>query len=287
MIHIAKYQSDSEAKIKRAIKVFISLNYYLFLKLCRICCRALGMSVPGTFIILIYHSVKERYRDRFAKQMDEVCKIGKVVNADYSGTLENNYLYIAVTFDDGYQNIINNALPEMIKRNIPATIFMTTGYFGKKADWVVDKKSHNYGETILNEEQIIRLHECGVSFGSHTVSHPYLANLNRDALASEIRESKMTLEKLLSSKITLCSLPYGAVDKSESAVFKDAGYKRVFLNVPMWRDNNSKEIYYGRTDIKPNDWLIEYRLKFRGAYAWQASVSRIKDAMSDVFGKKK
>lgn len=277
MFQHARYQADSEALTKRIVKLFISLNYYAFLKLYRMSRRAMGQAVPGTFVILTYHSVKARYRDRFSKQMDEIRKTGHAVPADHSGTLENGTHYIAVTFDDGYQNILDNALPGMIEKNIPATVFLTTGYFGKKADWVVDKNSHNYGETILAEEQITSLHKRGVSFGSHTVSHPYLAELGTDAMVREIRESKDTLEQLLSTKITLCSLPYGAVDRNASEVFEDAGYERVFLNVPRWRGNDSKDIFCGRTDVKPDDWVIEYRLKFRGAYEWLAVVSRMKD----------
>jgi hypothetical protein len=47
-----------------------------------------------------------------------------------------------------------------------------------------------------------------------------------------------------------------------------AGYKRVFLNVPVRARANCAADVVGRIEVSPTDWPLEYHLKIRGAYQW-------------------
>jgi peptidoglycan/xylan/chitin deacetylase (PgdA/CDA1 family) len=51
----------------------------------------------------------------------------------------------AITFDDGYADFIEHALPELEDAQIPATVFVTTGNAGKPFWW--DHLSHSLGHT--------------------------------------------------------------------------------------------------------------------------------------------
>ena len=42
---------------------------------------------------------------------------------------------VVITFDDGYADVLYNALPLLEKYKIPATIFVTTGKLGKEFWW--------------------------------------------------------------------------------------------------------------------------------------------------------
>ena len=39
--------------------------------------------------------------------------------------------YVAVTFDDGFENFVGEALPELVKRKVPAAMFVIVGALDK------------------------------------------------------------------------------------------------------------------------------------------------------------
>ena len=82
--------------------------------------RRLGGEKAGTCIVLYYHEVRSENRLRFARQMDMLLRYTQPVHADHVIPLSANKRYAAVTFDDGYLNVIENAIPELEKRRIRA-----------------------------------------------------------------------------------------------------------------------------------------------------------------------
>ena len=221
-----------------------------------------------SFVALTYHSVRNDQRPNFARQMDVLIQTGQAVSADFSETLKNKRYYIAVTFDDGYHNILLNALPEMFRRGIPATIFVTTGYLGKKPAWIKDIKNPNIHELVLSEDQLKNLPRKLVTIGSHTDTHPNPNKIDMKTLEREITVSKNKLEEMLHEKVTLLSLPYGSIENENVKCFQQAGYSRIFLNIPTFPATLAGRYFVGRIEATPDDWMIEYKLKLRGAYQW-------------------
>lgn len=91
---------------------------------------------------------------------------------------------IILTFDDGYQDAYDQAFPLLVKYGFQATFYV-----------IVDKVGTG-GYLTWNE--ILKMSEAGMNFGSHTLSHPDLRNLSEDLLMKELRESKGILEEKLS-----------------------------------------------------------------------------------------
>ncbi len=69
--------------------------------------------------------------DRFASHMEVVSSLGCAVPleeiADLMAAGESPGRRIAVTFDDGYLDNLTNALPILLRHNIPATVFFVAG----------------------------------------------------------------------------------------------------------------------------------------------------------------
>jgi peptidoglycan/xylan/chitin deacetylase (PgdA/CDA1 family) len=254
----------------------ISLLFFIGHRIIEYGFYMLGKTLPPPFVVLMYHSVRDQQRGNFEKQMNEIISMGKAVTAYHDDIDLKDKYCIAVTFDDGFQNILRNALPVMLERNISPTIFVTTGYLGQRPGWIRDKNHPNYNEILLSKEQLTLLRHSNIIIGSHTTSHPNLAKTNRDVLIKELTESRSYLEGLLCRDIDLCSLPYGEVDMKKSDELKKAGYKRVFLNVPTYPASDTKKYFMGRISVSPDDWMLEYRLKLRGAYQWMPFTNRIK-----------
>ena len=106
---------------------------------------------------------------------------------------------MAVTFDDGYEDVYTNAFPLLKKYEIKATLFMPTSLIGE--------------EGYLDEDQLRELQNSGyVDVESHTVSHEDLSRLSTDEIENEFRESKRTLEDILDKTVNVIAYPGGYVN---------------------------------------------------------------------------
>ena len=99
------------------------------------------VSSPQTNIILAYHGVQKEWHPRciqtdlFIEHMKFIKKTGNVlpVNELVRDLGFNSKAHaIAVTFDDAYSNLMEDAIPVLAKMNIPATIYVPLKYIGKK-----------------------------------------------------------------------------------------------------------------------------------------------------------
>lgn len=74
---------------------------------------------------------------------------------------------VVLTFDDGYADFYREAFPVLSQYAFEATVFLPTAYIG-------DARRTFNGTECLTWAEVRELRNHGVSFGSHTVSHPHL-----------------------------------------------------------------------------------------------------------------
>jgi hypothetical protein len=108
--------------MKRLFVFGVSYLFFLGNQLRRVCLRLMGRRVPGRCVVLQYHAVPLELREKFAKQMDIVLRCATPVRADSDAPLTGSENYVAVTFDDGLTSFLENALPELEIRKIPAAL---------------------------------------------------------------------------------------------------------------------------------------------------------------------
>ncbi|PIP21498.1 MAG: polysaccharide deacetylase [Candidatus Nealsonbacteria bacterium CG23_combo_of_CG06-09_8_20_14_all_40_13] len=165
--------------------------------------------------------------DNFNQQMAYLAKQGwqTVSLEDLANYFESgktiNPKSVIITFDDGYADAYQNALPLLEKYKFKATFFIITGK--------VEKPGY------LSWSQIAELAKAGMEIGSHSVSHLDLSKLDTDKARVEIYNSKITLEEKLNLKITAFCYPSGAFDDETIQLVKNAGYQTAVTTV------NSKE----------------------------------------------
>jgi peptidoglycan/xylan/chitin deacetylase (PgdA/CDA1 family) len=123
---------------------------------------------------------------------------------------------IAITFDDGAEDIYKNAFPVLKRYGFPATIFMISGYIG----------TQNY----LSLKQLKEMQEYGIDIESHTQHHPYLPKATDQQIIREIFYSKRDLEKKLGSKVALFCYPAGGRNPRIIELVKEAGYRGAFVS---------------------------------------------------------
>lgn len=136
--------------------------------------RWLGSRSGGGGAVLLYHRVDTSENDpcglcvspeRFAQQMEwlaahyEVLPLTEFLARRDAGNLERGM--VAVTFDDGYLDVLENALPILERFGIPATVFVATGNLGAPFWWdrlktlVFDTE---FGSLVREEENLGELY---------------------------------------------------------------------------------------------------------------------------------
>ena len=239
------------------------------------CITILGGRRPTRCVVLYYHVVERKERLRFARQLDEIVRLAKPIWADRPAMIGDGPHYAAITFDDGYRSFRDNALPELIERNIPVHLFVPTGHMGHPPVWLPENDPERRREVVMTPEELEALDPRFVAIGSHCISHRDLTCLEDVDASREIIASKKMLEEKLDREVLTVSFPHGAYHKSQIETARRAGYKMVFTISSALAFEKGDEYVVDRVRVDPEDWMPELRLKTLGCYRWMAIVSWI------------
>lgn len=264
------------AKLKRQIKIVISLVVYVLAWPIVALANVVGLGVGQRLIILYYHDIPAASRARFARQMDKLTQRATVVRADWRGSPIKGRV-CAVTFDDAFVSVLDNALPELAKRHLPCTIFVPVGSLGREPGWTRETNCAA-GEIVADQDLIRSLPSSLVTLGAHTLSHPFLSRLPREAARAEIEQSRTMLSAMSGQEVRMMSFPYGDYDQEVVAMCKTAGYDLVYGIVPKSVDPHDDEFVRGRVAVSPDDGDLEFFLKVSGGYWWMSLASTLKHA---------
>ncbi|HET9440600.1 MAG TPA: polysaccharide deacetylase family protein [Longimicrobiales bacterium] len=102
---------------------------------------------------------------------------------------------VAITFDDGNIGQYQYAFPALVARGMTATFYITTKWVGQPG--------------FVTWDHLRELAAAGMSVQSHTVSHPFLSELELDQLLIELGESKARLDAELSQDTSEIAFPGG------------------------------------------------------------------------------
>lgn len=192
------------------------------------------------FQILVYHRIGSESSPEgftldagiFREQMETLrrryrpMRLGEIVDRLSQGKAVPPRT-VAVTFDDGYREVFETALPILQETRIPATLFVTTGYLGGQG---LSPRAR-----MLSWKMVKEMHREGMEIGSHTVTHPNLRTCGPGRLHREISSSRERLEQALRAPVSLFAYPYGharSFDKGVQDCVRKAGYRAACSNLP-------------------------------------------------------
>ena len=140
---------------------------------------------------------------------------------------ENDYMKIALTFDDGpHPRYTPRILDILDEYNIKATFF------------VVGINAENYPDTI---ENIIKK---GHEIGNHTYTHPHVSCLNSQNLKCEVERCESAIYGLTDYKTKLFRPPEGMIDADVRSVLRSLDYKVILWDIDTrdWAHTSPQEI---------------------------------------------
>lgn len=177
---------------------------------------------------------------------------------------------IAVTFDDGFRDILSEAMPILERDEVPATLFVAPGLLDgvpPPGEW------QSLGEVRLltwDDLRTLTTHPL-ITIGSHGWSHRLLSELETQTQEEEIQRSKQAIETHLSRPVQWFAYPYGhrrSFTAETIASLKRAGYEAACANIMGVNRPGDSVWALRRTRIGWEDSLWRFRLKVAGAYDW-------------------
>lgn len=190
-----------------------------------------SVSTTPNAAILLYHHVSSSTPastsispEAFKSHMEyldahhTVVSLQDVVSAiQHNTTLPENA--VAITFDDGYANILDNAHPILADLGFPYIVFINPDEIG-------------VGPKQLTWEQVIAMHNDGVVFANHTLDHLHMLNgeqaMGERAWLEKVWQNVESAEKKIEDKLDISlkylAYPFGEYNTALANKLKAEGY---------------------------------------------------------------
>jgi len=188
---------------------------------------------PGTPLIFLYHSITPYDEDpfqvtihprRLREQLGWLRRrrlrgtsVGHVLAARAEG---NSRGLVALTFDDGYADFVEYALPILAEYGFSATLFALSGRLGGWNAW----DAGGPRKALMTAAQLREVAQAGIEIGSHGHGHIRLASAPREALQEEVFGSRDTLRALTGQPVDGFCYPWGDVSAEVVEQVRAAGY---------------------------------------------------------------
>ncbi|KFK88364.1 MULTISPECIES: polysaccharide deacetylase family protein [Streptomyces] len=127
---------------------------------------------------------------------------------------------VGLTFDDGYADFLDEALPVLRKHGFRATVYVLPGRPGGVNEW--DPLGPR--KPLLTHEGVRRVAAAGMEVGSHGLYHRDLTGLSDEELRRETRDSRELIGDLTGSLPEGFCYPYGILDRRVTQAARSAGY---------------------------------------------------------------
>ncbi len=205
-------------------------------------------------------------QNQFRDHLKWLSRLGyrSVSLADYPQQLHQGQVpkgkVFAITFDDGYEEVLTLGLPILQEFGFTATVFAVPGQLSGCNAWD-DGRAR-----LLSADQYLTLQSAGITIGSHTCSHVHLPKVDTATAHQEIMESKVKVEAVTGRPSTLFAYPYGEYNAASAAQVKAAGFKAGFACDRAPRDHASDLFTLRRVVVFPRTTVWEVLWKVQRWY---------------------
>lgn len=267
---------------------------------------ALFKLFSGNLRVLAYHTVPNP--QMFADQLLYLKRNYNIISME-----ELQYLLLegkviprnslVITFDDGDISLLHNGVPELVKKNIPATIFIITALINstqtfwcrwveivmqkngetylqarkkvKELKNVPEKLRKEFLESLepiesvqLKEQDLMNFYSSNIFIGNHTHTHPMINNCTSEELEWELESAKLKFEEWELPGYSIFAYPNGNWDMQAEKVLKQKGIKLAFLFDHKINRKEVNPLRISRIMVSSNTELHEFKAKVSGFHTY-------------------
>jgi peptidoglycan/xylan/chitin deacetylase (PgdA/CDA1 family) len=236
--------------------------------------RTDGQDEGDSLRILFYHRVSDD-RDElavsprdFRLQMDYLATESyRVVDVVEAAELLDKGVScrrtVGLSFDDGFVDVAEQALPLLAERGFRATVFVAPAVVDGWASFGWYRSQ----PPVLGWDEIVDLDREGtLRFEAHSLTHPNLLSLRDAAAWEEINGSKLTLEEHLEREVLAFSYPSGLFGARERGLVAAAGFHVAVSCEPGCNSRGTDRLALRRRQIDRRDGLLDFRAKLGGGH---------------------
>jgi peptidoglycan/xylan/chitin deacetylase (PgdA/CDA1 family) len=169
-----------------------------------------------------------------------------------------------ITFDDGYVNNLEHALPILQRHGFSSTCYMVSGQCGGSNIW-----DHGIGidpKPLMSVQHLLQWVAGGQEVGAHTRSHADLTQLSASQAGEEIMGCKSDLEQASGTTVTQFCYPYGHFSAAHVDQVRQAGYAAATTTVRARATPQSSVWELPRVQVMGSVWLPQFWRKVATAY---------------------
>ena len=178
---------------------------------------------------------------------------------------------VVLTFDDGYADFYREAFPVLAQYGFTATVYLPTAYIG-------DSRRSFKGHECLTWNEVRQLQTHGITFGSHTMTHPQLQLLSQAEVQRELHDSRATIEDAVGTSVSSFAYPF-AFPHAHASFCR---FLRETLEAYRYRNGvctiigtarTSDDVFFlRRLPVNSADDLALFGAKLEGSYDWLGKI---------------
>ncbi len=179
---------------------------------------------------------------------------------------------VGLTFDDGFLDNVDYALPLLIKHQFTATCYVVADRLGQHNSWD-DNKNISY-KKMMSEKDVLTWHQAGLEVGGHTATHADLSQIPEGDYHNEIVNAQKKLSDIIKAPIESFAYPYGSYNQKVADYVKTAGFSNA-VTTERGRVHNG------------SDFFTLKRVTIKGRISFGTFIIKLISAYEDKKGKKR
>lgn len=203
------------------------------------------------------HSFMRTNIDVFKCHMEYIAKNGyRTMRFDELNN-ENNVGFekkkVLIVFDDGWISNYTEIFDLMISLGIKYNIYLTVGEIGRNPEyltWDLVKKMYNSGF---------------VGFGTHTYTHPHVADMSDIDPELEFAKANEVFEKELGYEPLDFCYPHGSCsERAHEYLTTKTNYQRIYTSNMLYSYEKNGRVIFGRNGISNDEPFKVFKAKLNG-----------------------
>lgn len=175
--------------------------------------------------VFTFHRVSDLCRDGmtisprvFRRQVAAIRRSHRIVTIDEAVALHREGARLArpvaaITFDDAYRSVVDEAAPVLAAAGVTGAVFVSTGVVGREARFAHDDSSRVRPHLPPMEwRDLDALHAAGWSIGAHTITHPRLSRCDGPTLERELGEPITLIAERFGPNAVPFAYPFGGTE---------------------------------------------------------------------------